>query len=307
MAVFGTSGIPKLPTNIAPGLWEKAQTGSAVGVLSGRTPMLFGETSLMTFTTRPRAEYVGEGADKASSTVGFGTKTVTPKKVQVTLRFNEEVLWADDDYQTGILRTCAAAAGDALARALDLGVFHRINPLTGTAVTSITEYLTQTTNVVEILDGTGANAPKGPELEVEAAAGLIVADGFTPNGIAFDPSYAWSAATERYSDGRKKFPELGLGVDVTAFGGMRASTTSTVSATPEATNTNVKGIVGDWNQLVWGVQKDIPLELIKFGDPDGQGDLKRKNQIAIRTEVVYGWAFMDLNAFAVIRNAVDEA
>jgi hypothetical protein len=85
----------------------------------------------MTFNTRPRAEYVGEGADKSSSNVGFGTKTVTPKKVQVTQRFNEEVQWADEDYQLGILDTCADEGGDALARALDLGVFHRINPLTG--------------------------------------------------------------------------------------------------------------------------------------------------------------------------------
>jgi hypothetical protein len=306
MAVLGTSNIT-LPKNIASGLWKKAETGSAVAALSGQEPQQFGDVTYMTFTTRPRAEYVGEGADKASSSVGFGTKVATPKKVQVTLRFNEEVQWADEDYQLGVLRECADASGDALARALDLGVFHRINPLTGAAVTSITEYLTQTTNVVEILDGTAALAPKGPEMEIETAAGLIIADGYVPNGVAFDPSYAWTVATERYADGRKKFPELGLGVDVSNFMGLNASTTSTVSATPEATDTKVKAILGDWSQLRWGVQKNVPVEVIRFGDPDGQGDLKRKNQIALRTEVVYGWAFMDLSAFAKIINAVDEA
>jgi hypothetical protein len=306
VAVLATSNLT-LPLNIASGLWEKAQTGSTVSVLSGRTPMLFGNTTLMTFNTRPRAEYVGEGADKASSTVGFGTKTVTPKKVQVTLRFNEEVKFADEDYQLGILRTCADAAGDALARALDLGVFHRINPLTGSAVTSITEYLSQTTNTVEVLDGTGANAPAGAEMEIQTAAGLIIADGFVPNGIAVDPTYLWTLATERYADGRLKFPELGLGQNIQSFKGMRVATSSTVSGTPEATDTKVKAFLGDWTQLVWGVQKEIPVEVITYGDPDGQGDLKRKNQIALRTEVVYGWAFMDLNAFGKIINAVDEA
>jgi hypothetical protein len=306
VAVLATSNIT-LPLNIASGLWEKAQTGSAVAALSGQTPMQFGNTTLMTFNTRPRAEYVAEAAAKSSSSVGFGTKTVTPKKVQVTLRFNEEVQWADEDYQLGILNTCANAAGDALGRALDLGVFHRINPLTGSAVTAITEYLTQTTNVVEVLDGTGANAPAGAEMELQTLAGLIIADGFVPNGVAFDPTYAWSLATERYADGRLKFPELGLGQNISSFKGLSTYSTSTVSGTPEATDTKVKAIMGDWSQLVWGVQRDVPVEVIKFGDPDGQGDLKRQNQIALRTEVVYGWAFMDLNAFGKVINAVDEA
>ena len=50
----------------------------------------------------------------------------------------------------------------------------------------------------------------------------------------------------------------------------------------------------------WGVQRDLPLEVITYGDPDGQGDLKRKNQIALRVEIVYGWAVMDLDAFALV-------
>jgi hypothetical protein len=186
-------------------------------------------------------------------------------------------------------------------------VFHRINPISGAAVTSITEYLSQNTNSVEILDGTGANAPAGAEMEIQTAAGLIIADGYVPNGIAIDPTYGWTLATERYNDGRLKFPELGLGAGITNFKGMRVATSSTVSGTPEATDTKIKAFLGDWSQLVWGVQRNVPVEVIRFGDPDGQGDLKRTNQIALRTEVVYGWAIVDLNAFGKIVNAVDEA
>lgn len=129
MAVLNTGNIV-LPRNIAAGLFRRAQGGSTVGVLSAAEPMQFGQVDFMTFTTPPRAEYVGEGANKASSSVGFAPVTATPKKVQVTLRFNEEVRWADEDYQLGVLQTMGDAAGDALARALDLGVYHGINPLT---------------------------------------------------------------------------------------------------------------------------------------------------------------------------------
>ena len=294
MAVLATGDIT-LPRNIASGLWKRAQGGSTVAALSASEPQQFGEVTYMTFNTPPRAEYVGEGANKASSTVGFGTKVATPRKVQVTLRFNEEVKWADEDYQLGILNTCAEASGDALARALDLGVYHAINPLTGAPVASITENVNDTTNRVEVAGAA--------DTEVEAAAGLVIADGYIPNGVAFDPKYAWTLATARYADGRKKFPDLGFGTSITNFEGLRASVSSTVSGTPEATDSMVRGILGDFSTIRWGVQRNVPVQLIEFGDPDGQGDLKRKNQIALRTEVVYGWVLMDLNAFAVIADA----
>lgn len=314
MASLLTSAF-SLPAHVATGIWSKAQTGSTVSVLSGAEPMLFGETQLMTFTGKPKAQYVGESGQKGHSPVTFGSKKIAPKKVHVTMRFTSEVKWADEDYQIGVLKSLATAAGEALARALDLGVYHAVNPLDGTALSGSPAKVYDTTNQLEILDGTSGNAPRGEDIDFEQAVGLVLADEFTPNGVAFDPTYAWTLATARYTDGRKKFPDLGLGVDMTSFMGLRASVSSTVSA-PEATitgglyessNPNVKAIVGDFNQIRWGVQRDVGIEMIEYGDPDGLGDLKRENEIALRSEIVYGWAIMDTNAFAVVKNAVNES
>jgi HK97 family phage major capsid protein len=295
MAVLASSNIT-LPKNIAAGIWEKATTGSTVAQLSGAEPLQFGDTTVMTFNTRPRAEYVAEAGQKGSSAVAFGTKTITGKKVQVTLRFNEETDWADQDYQLGILSTVGNSMGDALARALDLGVYHAINPLTGTAISGLSENITDTTQSVEVAGSA--------DTEVESAAGLVIASGYVPNGIALDPKFAWTLATARYTDGRKKYPDLGFGTNITNFEGLNASVSSTVSATPEATDTKVRGIIGDFRTLRWGVQRRIPVTKIEYGDPDGQGDLKRQNQFALRAEVVYGWALMDINAFAKLIDAV---
>src|SRR5690606_41762495 len=74
----------------------------------------------------------------------------------------------------------------------------------------------------------------------------------------------------------------------------------TVSGSPEATDTGIRAIVGDWqNGVRWGIQRDLPVEIIRFGDPDGQGDLKRHNQIALRLEIVYGW-YVFADRFAVV-------
>jgi hypothetical protein len=302
MAVLATSGLT-LPVEIADGLFAKATQGSGIAALAGAEPQKFGQVTHMTLTGRPRAELVGEGAQKGSTSTTFGTKIVTPHKFQVTQRFNQEVQWADEDYQLGVLQTLADEAGLALARALDLGAFHGINPLAGTVAASIAagDRIATTTNSVELTTATLTT----PDLVMEQAAGLIIADGYIPNGVVFDPTYAWTIATSRYADGRKKYPELGFGSNITGFEGLSAFSTSTVSGTPEASaNTGVKAILGQWDLFRWGVQKDIPVELIEFGDPDGQGDLKRQNQIALRAEVVYGWGVMDLDGFSTVVDKV---
>ena len=40
------------------------------------------------------------------------------------------------------------------------------------------------------------------------------------------------------------------------------------------------------------------MEVIQYGDPDGQGDLKRTNEVVIRAEAYIGWAILDPKAFA---------
>jgi hypothetical protein len=294
-APFGTDNIKNLPRVIADGMVKKATTGSTVAALSGREPMRFGNVDIITFSDAPKAEFVEEGGQKSSTSAGFGVVTAVPHKAQVTMRFNEEVQWADQDFQLGVLSTLADAGATALARALDLGLYYRINPLSGTEIGAWDNYLNKTTKRHEI-------ATAGADIDVETAAGLVIGDQYAVNGIAMDPSYAWTLATARYTDGRKKFPELGWGQGLTVFNGLTAAVGNTVSGRPEAADTKVRAILGDFNSGIrWGVQRDIPVEVIKFGDPDGDGDLKRNNQIALRLEIVYGW-YVFPDRFAVIED-----
>lgn len=305
MAVFSSTDAKVLmPRNIADGMVTKAQTLSTLARLSGREPMRFGETDIITFNDFPRAEFVEEGADKASSSGGFGSVTAKPHKAQVTMRFNDEVQWADEDYQLGVFTELANAGQIALSRALDLGAYHRINPLTGSAISTWTNYLTATTKRVE------RNTADADD-DFRAAVGLLVDtdDPWGVNGAAIDPKFAWALANLKARDGsgetsQMRYPQLGFGTNITDFMGVPVAQGNTVSGVPEATDTKVRAILGDFqNGVRWGVQRELPVELIRFGDPDGQGDLKRNNQIALRLEIVYGW-YIFVNRFAVIEDAV---
>lgn len=304
MAVFGTSqAAPLMPREIADEMVKKTLSTSTIAKLSAQEPMRFGKTDIITFNDLPRAQFVEENGDKESTSGSFGSVTAAPHKAQVTMRFSQEVQWADDEHQLGVLRTLASAGADALSRALDLGVYHRINPLNGQAITSWTNYINATTKRVEL--GKGGS---DPDADFRAAAGLIINDvntGVQVTGAALDPKFTWALSNLMVKDGAgvtstPRYPQLGLGAEVTSFMGVPVAVGSTVSGLPEATDTKVRAIVGDFTGGIrWGIQKELPVELITYGDPDGQGDLKRKNQIALRLEIVYGWyAFVD--RFAVV-------
>jgi HK97 family phage major capsid protein len=304
MAVFGTGqAAPLMPREIADGMVKKTLSTSTIAKLSAQEPMRFGKTDIITFNDLPRAQFVEENGDKESTSGSFGSVTAAPHKAQVTMRFSQEVQWADDEHQLGVLRTLASAGADALSRALDLGVFHRINPLNGQAITTWTNYINATTKRVEL--GKGGS---DPDADFRAAAGLIINDldtGVQVTGAALDPKFTWALANLMVKDGAgvtstPRYPQLGLGADVSSFMGVPVAVGSTVSGLPEAADTKVRAIVGDFTGGIrWGIQKELPVELITYGDPDGQGDLKRKNQVALRLEIVYGWyAFVD--RFAVV-------
>lgn len=296
MAALITSDF-QIPNNIAQGIFKKAQMGSTIAQLSGARPQKFGAETNWVLTAAPKAEVVGEGGKKSPTPTTYAPKLVKPVKLQVTMRFSQEVQWADEDVQIGVLQDLSENAGIALGRALDLIGIHKMNPLTGTTSDLITEGIVDTKQSAT-LSGTKYDTA------VEAAAGLVIDAGFAPTGVAMDPTLSFGLATMRDTTGRRLYPELGYGTAVTNFEGMNAAVSDTVSAKNEAAAaTNVLGIVGQFDAFRWGVQRDVAAHLIEYGDPDGLGDLQRANQIALRAEVVYGVGIMDLNAFAKIVKA----
>jgi hypothetical protein len=298
MATFATGSLTIPKQKLEPWL-GKIQYGSAVASLSGETPMTFGEGESWTFDIG-EAEYVAEGGQKGASTVTPTSKPVKPYKFHKTLRFNEEVLWADEDRQLEVVDEILALIQPSLSRALDFGVFHEINPATGAIVVAMNGGLTDTTNLVE------DTAASKPYVSLDAADALVLADGYVPRDIALAPAFASRFSALRGTNSEQKlYPNFRLGTEVSELDGHRASVSRTVSGTGViAVDTKVLAFVGDFSAIRWGVQKSIGLEVIKYGDPDGGGDLKRANQVAFRSEVVYGWGIADLDAFAKIIDAV---
>lgn len=297
-----TSSDVLLPTQIVDGIVEKTKTGSTIAALSGQEAMRFGDVNIVTFDDDLTAEFVEESGAKGSDDAKPGSVVAVPHKAVVNFRTSDEFKHADEEYQLGILDKFEEKCARALSRALDLGAYYRLNPRTGNAITGWSNYLNTTTNRVTITDAA--------DIDVETAAGQVIGNGYSPTGIALDPQYAWKLATARYSDGRKKYPELGFGVDVSSFEGLSASVSSTVSGKPkdgDAVDNGVRGILGNFQQGIrWGVQRTFPFRMLEFGDPDNSGrDLAGHNEVLFRAEIIFAW-YVFADQFAVLETETEE-
>lgn len=271
---------------------DRVQNTSVLAGLSPERPALYGDVKAVRMSRKPRAQIVAEGAQKGSDTPEWSSVVASPIKFQTTVRMTEEVRWLDQDGRIQVVNELVESLGESMSRAVDLIGLHGINPIDGTQAASVTSYLNQTTN--------RTTTTGDPSAEVEAAVGAIMGGDYVPTGLALDGGYAFNLATQRYDDGRRMNPEMGFGTNVTSYAGLTVTTNSTVSGRPEAADTNLRALVGDYTQLRWGFQRRIPVELIEYGDPDGGGDLKGQNEIAYRAEGVVYVAIFDLDAFSAI-------
>lgn len=279
--------------------WRKNIRGGVLAALATSDPELkTGSTDFFTFTGTPKAQLVGEGVNKESAD-GKPTKvTAKTYKVQLTYRFSDEVLYADEDYQTQVVDNLVANIATALSRAVDLLAIHGVNPATGNVASQITDYFTKGGNGVHRVTST---SDEGADLDTAAAD--LQGSGYIATGIAFDPTFAGQLARQKDSQGRKLYPELGFGFGFDNFQGLQAASSDTVSGRNELSSATLKALMGDFGAFKWGIARSVPLETIQYGDPDGNGDLKQTNEIAIRAESYIAFAIMDGAAFVTIDSA----
>lgn len=285
-----------LPKDVAVGIVNKASDTSTIAALSPSTPMLFRDQEYMVFNPTAEAEVVEEGAQKGSYEVSTSPVTAKRVKLQTTTRVTSELEWADEDNRTQIIESIVADQAAAFARALDYVVYHAINPKSGEALgdgyTALSGTATQVTSTGDAVE------------DIDAIVDAIAAT-YDVNGIALSKTFAASLRKVRVpSTGQRLYPEIPLNLKPGTVEGVAAATSGTVSGALAKTATKVLAFAGDFSVIKWGLVRDMTAQIIPYGDPDGAGDLQRTNQIAYRTEGVYGYAVLDPKALACLKAKV---
>lgn len=282
-----------LPTDVAVGIVNKASDTSTIAALSPSTPMLFRNQDYMVFNPASEAEVVEEGANKSAYEQTLTTVTAKRVKLQTTTRVTSELEWADEDNRTQIVESIIADQAAAFARALDYVVYHAVNPKTGAVLGGYTALSGTATQVTATGDAVK---------DMDAIVDAIAAD-YDVNGLALSKTFASDLRKVRVpSTGMRLYPEIPLNLQPGTVEGVKAATSGTVSGVKATAATKVLAFAGDFSVIKWGLVRDMTSEVIPYGDPDGAGDLQRSNQIAYRTEGVYGFAVLDAKAIACLKS-----
>lgn len=276
---------PELVTDLI----NKVKGKSSLVALSQQKPIPFNGQKEFTFTMDSEIDIVAENGKKTHGGVSIAPLTIVPIKVEYGARISEEFLYASDEEKIDIVKAFNEGYARKLARGLDLMAFHGINPRTGTASAIIgTNHFDG--KVTQTVDFNEAD----PDVNIETAASMVQGAEGVISGMAMDPQFSATLASYKVN-GVKQFPELAWGANPGAVRGIPTDINRTVS-----NGGNDLVIIGDFASMFkWGYAKEIPLEVIKYGDPDNSGqDLKGYNQVYLRSETYLGWGIMDGNSFA---------
>lgn len=292
-----TGSMANMPEELITDIFSKVQGHSSLAKLATQIPVPFVGAEEMVFSMDDEVSIVGEGENKPPHDAKFEAVTIRPVKFVYQHRLTDEFVSMAEEQQLPYLQAFTDGFAKKIARGLDIAAMHGINPKDGADASfkATNSFDGLVTNLVTYAAAT-------VDVNIEDAVALVNADNGAVTGLALSTA-AGTALSKIKVNGVVQYPEFRFGQNPNAFYGMGSDVNGTVSVTGTATGAVTDQIIlGDFqNAFKWGYAKNIPLEVIQYGDPDGLGDLKRKNQIVLRTEAYIGWGILDADSFAIVR------
>lgn len=275
-------------------VFKKAKGHSSLAKLCGSIPLTFAGVDNFVFTMDGEASIVGEGGNKPAGEAEYKSVTIKPVKIVYQHRVSDEFVNLAEEKQVPYLENFTDGFSKKIARAIDIMALHGVNPATNTTSSTISgkcfdTLVTETVTFDNLI----------PDDNIDTAISKINDNG-TITGIIMAPAFASALGSMKTaSEHVSMYPEFRFGANPATFGSLSSDVNSTVSFG----NSTDMAIVGDFaNAFKWGYAENIPMEIIRYGDPDGQGDLKRTNQIVLRAEAYVGWGILDPLSFCRIVN-----
>lgn len=285
-----TSTNSMFPATVVKEIFSLVNGHSTIIKLAKQMPVAFSGNDIFTFNLDGEVSIVGEGQQKPAGSAKIAPVRVKPLKIIYQHRLSDEFLHASEEKALEMLKAFKDGFAKKIGSGIDIMAFHGLNPADLQPSATIGENHLDTVAAATYTEGK-------PEEALNDAVALV--GDFDVTGYAL--SKAMGTALGNYKEnGVSQYPEFKLGGNPGALGKTAADVNSTVSKG----NDKAMGYVGDFaNAFRWGYADQVPMEVIQYGDPDGQGDLKRTNEIVLRAEAYVGWGILSKEAFARIQKA----
>ena len=277
------------PAQVEKDIFSYVTGHSSLAKLSAQEPLPFVGKDIFTFNFVNDVSIVGESAQKPVGDGTVATVAMQPVKVVYGMRVSNEFMYAAEEYQMSIMQAFADGFAKKLGSALDKMAILGINPATEEASSIIGDNCFAN----KVTDNVVTYAAATADTNIDDAVALVEAREYACNGAVISPKMRGALAALT-ADGARKYPEFAFGGCPNTLGAMNLDSNAALGA-------DVYALVGDFADCFrWGIAKELPLDVIEYGDPDGNGDLKRYNQVYLRSEAFIGWAIMNPFAFAIV-------
>lgn len=292
----GTTQDVFIDQDITTEIFQKMAEESVILNLVNAETRPFQDIDYIFFDQEPEAEVVGEGAPKSSAPWKFEQKAAKRLKLQTTVRMTEEVIWANEASKVKYFDALIDSLSGSNSRGIDYTLIHAINPLSREVLPNLKEDAIAYT-------GNQVMATDDPQADIDNLPDKIL-ENYDVTGIALDRMYANKLRKLRNEyTGAPLFPDITLTLNPGSIGGVPSVTSGAVSGKRlSQEDTGIQAIMGYWPLLKLGIIENIGVREIRYGDPDGKGDLQRYNQVAYRTELVFVHANLDPKGFSVLRS-----
>jgi hypothetical protein len=295
MATISTSST-LFPAELVADVFSKVKGHSTLAKLSGQSPLPFAGSQEFIFSMDGEASIVGEGANKPAGEAKFEPVIIKPIKFIYQHRLTDEFINMSEEKQIPYMQAFTDGFAKKIARALDIAAIHGVNPADGAA-----SEIVGTNNFDGKITITTDYDDSKVDENLDEIIGKLQEEDSDVTGIAFaNAAAAAMGKIKAFGAGTYMYPEFRFGKKPDSFGGIPCDVNNTMAFGSSLDRI----IVGDFqNAFKWGYAENVPMEIIQYGDPDGQGDLKRMNQIVLRTEAYLGWGILDAKSFGIIKAA----
>ena len=280
------------PKDLVNEMFSKVKGHSSLSKMSAQEAVPFTGKDYFVFSLDNDISIVAENGAKPAGDATISTVTVKPIKVVYQSRVSDEFVYASEERKLQYLKDFADGFAKKVAAGIDKMAIHGIDPksgnlATGTIGNNYFDYVCASTAITY-------NAST-PDANLESAIAVLEANEYEPTGIAIAPTMRQALASMTGAQGAI-YPQFQFG-QVANLGGITVDSNPTISAN----SSNDRALVGDFSAFRWGFAKEIPLEVIEYGNPDGGSyDLKQANQVLLRSEAWIGWGILDANAFCLV-------
>jgi HK97 family phage major capsid protein len=306
-----TTNVPDfLPADVSQEILAKMVEGSAIQALARQVSVPGSGLTIPVITGEPTADWVAETAEKPVSRHTLGKKTLTPKKLAViepfsdefrrdlpglygelvrrlpyalSTKFDQEAIFGNRNNIGSLYDEGEAAATNANLQTVDTTDTY------GDVLTAFTTVATANSNYGYDVNGI-AVSPLGESLLMRAVS--------TVGTPLFMPDVTNSRGVGRI-----------LGRDVFKT---RVLTTMTAGQDADGAGAGTTefdtlyGIVGDWNQAIWGTVEGVKVSFsdqATLTDGGGSINLWQQNMFAVRAEIEIGFTVIDPKAFVLLTEA----